>query len=267
MPRMTVANVFAPPNWIRNRSSGPRVPVLGRDRVDPVLLDLGGLRACGCPACRRARRRTAPRRMSPPAGCRRTVVLSFTTCNSRAMRVTRLVDLSRAGRSRGPSVYPGDPEPRSPCTAPSSERRLQPAATSTWGRSRALTSTRRTTSRRTRRGSTRCRSSGSSGPGVVVDATDVGRRGRITWEHVEPVADRLGPGTIVLLHTGWARARTATPDYFAHPFLDADACRQAARPRRPHVLPRRDQPRRDPGRRPPRRGLPRAPPHRATSAG
>src|SRR3954454_17613212 len=63
------------------------------------------------------------------------------------------------------------------------------------------------------------------GPAVVVDATAAGPRGRITWAYVEPVADRLRPGTVVLLHTGWA-AHYGTPAYFAHPFLDADVCRR-----------------------------------------
>ncbi len=63
------------------------------------------------------------------------------------------------------------------------------------------------------------------GPAVVVDATAAGPRGRITWAYVEPVADRLRPGTVVLLHTGWA-SRYGTPAYFDHPFLDADACRR-----------------------------------------
>lgn len=63
------------------------------------------------------------------------------------------------------------------------------------------------------------------GPAVVVDARGAGSRGRITWTYVEPVAHLLRPGTIVLLHTGWA-ARYGTPEYFAHPFLDADTCRR-----------------------------------------
>jgi len=64
------------------------------------------------------------------------------------------------------------------------------------------------------------------GPAVVVDATDLGERGRITWdEHVAPVADRLAPGTIVLLRTDWS-TRYGTPAYFAHPFLDAEAARR-----------------------------------------
>ncbi len=63
------------------------------------------------------------------------------------------------------------------------------------------------------------------GPAVVVDATAAGARGRITWEYVEPVADRLSPGVVVLLHTGWSE-HYGTPAYFANPFLDAEACRR-----------------------------------------
>jgi kynurenine formamidase len=63
------------------------------------------------------------------------------------------------------------------------------------------------------------------GRGVVVDATNVGPRGRITWQHVEPVAHLLAPGCIVLLHTGWSR-KYGTAAYFDNPFLDADACRR-----------------------------------------
>lgn len=44
-----------------------------------------------------------------------------------------------------------------------------------------------------------------AGPGVVVDATDLGPRGEITWDHVAPVADRLEAGVVVLLRTGWSR--------------------------------------------------------------
>jgi kynurenine formamidase len=61
------------------------------------------------------------------------------------------------------------------------------------------------------------------GPGVVVEATGLAARAEIRWEHVAPVADRLGPGVIVLLRTGWS-ARYGTPSYFEHPFLGADAC-------------------------------------------
>ena len=63
------------------------------------------------------------------------------------------------------------------------------------------------------------------GPGVVIDASTLGARGRITWEHVEPVADRLGPGSIALLRTDWS-TRYGQPEYFANPFLDQEACRR-----------------------------------------
>lgn len=64
-----------------------------------------------------------------------------------------------------------------------------------------------------------------TGPGAVVDVTGLAPRARITWEAIAPSAGRLGPGTIALLHTGWAD-RYQTGAYFDHPFLDADACRR-----------------------------------------
>ena len=63
------------------------------------------------------------------------------------------------------------------------------------------------------------------GPGVVVEATDLGPRAEITWAHVTPVADRIGPGVVVLLRTGWSR-HYGHDRYFEHPFLGADACRR-----------------------------------------
>lgn len=62
------------------------------------------------------------------------------------------------------------------------------------------------------------------GPGVIIDATNLPARSPITWDLVEPVSDRLGPGAIVLLHTGWSRYY-GTPKYFDHPYLDAESCR------------------------------------------
>ncbi len=61
------------------------------------------------------------------------------------------------------------------------------------------------------------------GDGVVIDATGLAPRSRITWETVP--AARLRPGVIALLHTGWSR-RYGGDAYFDHPFLDADACRR-----------------------------------------
>jgi kynurenine formamidase len=63
------------------------------------------------------------------------------------------------------------------------------------------------------------------GPGVVVEATGLGPREEITWEHVAPVAARIRPGVIVLLRTGWS-AHYGNDAYFDHPFLGADACRR-----------------------------------------
>jgi kynurenine formamidase len=64
-----------------------------------------------------------------------------------------------------------------------------------------------------------------AGPGVIVDATGLEPRGVIEWERIEPHAELLQPGTIVLLHTGWD-ARHTDPSYFEHPYLDGDACEQ-----------------------------------------
>jgi kynurenine formamidase len=61
------------------------------------------------------------------------------------------------------------------------------------------------------------------GPGVVVDATGLAARTAIGWDRIEPHADRVGPGVIVLLRTGWDEHRD-TDAYFDHPFLDGDAC-------------------------------------------
>jgi kynurenine formamidase len=62
-----------------------------------------------------------------------------------------------------------------------------------------------------------------AGPGVVVDVTGLEPRTPIGWDRLEPCAERLGPGALVLLHTGWD-AHRVTEAYFDHPFLDGDAC-------------------------------------------
>lgn len=64
-----------------------------------------------------------------------------------------------------------------------------------------------------------------AGTGVIVDARGLGARGRITWDHIEPVAPQISEGSIVLLHTGWDK-HYGTDLYFENPFLDADACRR-----------------------------------------
>ncbi|WP_433363695.1 cyclase family protein [Actinoplanes sp. CA-142083] len=63
------------------------------------------------------------------------------------------------------------------------------------------------------------------GPGVLLDVRGAKARERITWERLSPYADRLGPGVIALICTGWS-AHYGTPAYFDHPYLDADACRR-----------------------------------------
>lgn len=61
------------------------------------------------------------------------------------------------------------------------------------------------------------------GEGVIVDARDAGARGRVTVAHLAPVLDRLRPGCIVLLRTGWSD-HYGTARYFDHPYLDREAC-------------------------------------------
>ncbi|MEQ1735256.1 MAG: cyclase family protein [Rhodoglobus sp.] len=63
------------------------------------------------------------------------------------------------------------------------------------------------------------------GPGVVVDVRGIGAREPIVWEHIAPVAERLSPASVLLLHTGWS-THYGTDRYFDNPFLDADACRR-----------------------------------------
>lgn len=63
------------------------------------------------------------------------------------------------------------------------------------------------------------------GTGVAVDASGLAARQPITWSHVAPVADLIGPNTVVLLRTGWSR-HVGSSAYFDHPYLDADACRR-----------------------------------------
>jgi len=59
------------------------------------------------------------------------------------------------------------------------------------------------------------------GTGVVIDVRGRGRR--ITTDDLGPRLDAVGPGTIVLLQTGWS-THLYEDDYFDHPFLTAEAC-------------------------------------------
>ena len=50
------------------------------------------------------------------------------------------------------------------------------------------------------------------GPAQVIDLTFVKPRDLITVEHLAPYAEKIGPGSRLLLKTGWS-ARAETPDY------------------------------------------------------
>ena len=150
-------------------------------------------------------------------------MLRFTRCNTRVMRVTRLVDLSVPV---GPStvVYPGDPTPELAVHNTIEQDGFNLLSV----RMGSQSGTHVDAPYHVEGDALRIDEVPLErflGPAVLVDARAAGPRGRITWEHVEPVADRILPGTIVLLHTGWA-ARYGTSEYFAHPFLDAGACRR-----------------------------------------
>ena len=59
-------------------------------------------------------------------------------------------------------------------------------------------------------------------PAVVADVRGKPPHAPITWTDLGPVADRLGPGRMLLLHTGWD-AHWGTDEYVDHPFLDGEA--------------------------------------------
>lgn len=61
------------------------------------------------------------------------------------------------------------------------------------------------------------------GPGMVLDVRGKPPRAQISIPDVAPWLDAVGPGTIVLLHTGWP-VHYGTPQYFDHPYLGAEAC-------------------------------------------
>jgi kynurenine formamidase len=63
-----------------------------------------------------------------------------------------------------------------------------------------------------------------AGPGVLVDVRGRPDRAVIGLADVAPALDRVGPGTIVVLHTGWS-THYGTPRYADHPHLGPDACR------------------------------------------
>lgn len=64
------------------------------------------------------------------------------------------------------------------------------------------------------------------GLAVIADVRGKAPHAAVTWADLQPVADRLGPGRMLLLHTGWD-AHWGTERYLDrdHPHLTEDACR------------------------------------------
>lgn len=62
------------------------------------------------------------------------------------------------------------------------------------------------------------------GPLVVADATGLQPRSPVTRERIEPVAERLQPGAILAIRTGWADLHRGSDTYADHPHLDPEAC-------------------------------------------
>jgi kynurenine formamidase len=62
-----------------------------------------------------------------------------------------------------------------------------------------------------------------TGPAILVDVRGLAARQAVGVADLGPW-ERFGPGTIVVLHTGWS-AHRGTPRYADHPYLGADACR------------------------------------------
>ncbi len=60
------------------------------------------------------------------------------------------------------------------------------------------------------------------GTGVVVDVRNRKPRSRIEWADLSPAAERLAPGRILVLHTGWDQ-HWGSEAYFDHPFLTGQA--------------------------------------------
>lgn len=64
------------------------------------------------------------------------------------------------------------------------------------------------------------------GPAVIADVRGKRSREPIDRPDLEPFADRLRPGAILVIHTGWSR-HFGTPLYLDHPWLTVNAARLA----------------------------------------
>jgi arylformamidase len=63
------------------------------------------------------------------------------------------------------------------------------------------------------------------GPAVLLDARASVSRQELPASALDPVADRLGPGVVLLVVTGWSR-HWGSPAYLEHPFLSPDLSRR-----------------------------------------
>lgn len=137
------------------------------------------------------------------------------------MDIARIVDLTLPLDERT-QVYPGDPEPR-----------IEPAATIRDHGYNVLSlhlgshsGTHVDAPFHVIAGGERLEGLGLGpfvGRGVLVDATGLGPGEPIEWDRVAPSADRLGPGSILLLHTGWSELHHGTDRYLQHPHLEPAA--------------------------------------------
>lgn len=139
------------------------------------------------------------------------------------MNVTRIVDLAHPIR-HGMPVYPGDPDVRT-----------SPAATAVVDGVNVLhvemgsqSGTHVDAPYHVDDGATRLDALDPRlfvGPGVIADVTGRSPRAPIEWEDLAPVADRLTPGRILLLWTGWD-VYWDTDTYWDHPYLTPEATRE-----------------------------------------
>lgn len=63
------------------------------------------------------------------------------------------------------------------------------------------------------------------GRGVVLDVTGLAPRTAITWAMIADQSAQVVKGDVILLHTGWS-AHFGAEEYFNHPYLTAEACRE-----------------------------------------
>lgn len=139
------------------------------------------------------------------------------------MNVTRIVDLSHPVRP-GMPVYPGDPDVR-----------MSPAATVAVDGFNVLHVQMGSQSGTHVDAPYHVNDAGKRlddldpalfiGPGVIADVTGRPPRTPIEWPDLAPIAGRLAPGRILLLHTGWD-AYWETDSYRHHPYLTPNATRE-----------------------------------------